>query len=176
MSILNITFFVAYTVFAGGLLSENSRLTLEGAKGSVSNVSFFYCTWGTFLLSVSQRVSLIGTWEQWCGLFWLKQGTGRVTNGDKSAGSALMPYPLLFNAISSKVAQEEMDLITSDYQQLRVYNSETISSHCPYITYMPRCHRRNMCVWSCRRRRFLERNSQGSCGWLLEMMICWEPP
>ncbi|CAG7874510.1 unnamed protein product [Brassica rapa] len=67
----------------GGLLSENSRLTLEGAKGSVSN------------------------------------GTGRVTNGDKSAGSALMPYPLLFNAISSKVAQEEMDLITSDYQQLR---------------------------------------------------------
>ncbi|KAF3552827.1 hypothetical protein F2Q69_00011212 [Brassica cretica] len=67
----------------GDLLSENSRLTLKGAKGSVSN------------------------------------GTGRVTNGDKSAGSALMPYPLLFNAISSRVTQEEMDLITADYQQLR---------------------------------------------------------
>ncbi|CAN6825299.1 unnamed protein product [Brassica oleracea] len=67
----------------GDLLSENSRLTLKGAKGSVSN------------------------------------GTGRVTNGDKSAGSALMPYPLLFNAMSSRVTQEEMDLITADYQQLR---------------------------------------------------------
>ncbi|KAL0770572.1 hypothetical protein Bca101_035723 [Brassica carinata] len=69
--------------FAGDLLSENSRLTLKGTKGSVSN------------------------------------GTGRVTNGNKSAGSALMPYPLLFNAMSSRVTQEEMDLITADYQQLR---------------------------------------------------------
>ncbi|RID61776.1 hypothetical protein BRARA_E00893 [Brassica rapa] len=50
---------------------------------------------------------------------FLSNGTGRVTNGNKSAGSALMPYPLLFNAISSKVGQEEMDLITADYQQLR---------------------------------------------------------
>ncbi|KAF8101721.1 hypothetical protein N665_0201s0045 [Sinapis alba] len=73
----------------GNLLSatqskhESSGLTLEGAKGSLSN------------------------------------GTGRVTNGNNSAGSVLMPFPLLFNAISSKVAQEDMDLISADYQQLR---------------------------------------------------------
>lgn len=70
-------------------------------------------------------------------LVCLKQGTGRVTNGNKSAGSALMPYPLLFNAMSSRVTQEEMDLITADYQQLRVYSSETILSPCPFI--LPIC-------------------------------------
>ncbi|CDY41680.1 hypothetical protein F2Q70_00018198 [Brassica cretica] len=30
-----------------------------------------------------------------------------------------MPYPLLFKAISRKIAQKDMDLITAYYQQLR---------------------------------------------------------
>ncbi|KAG2309097.1 hypothetical protein Bca4012_081985 [Brassica carinata] len=66
---------------------ENSGLTLEGAKGSLSN---------------------------------------ELGSGNKSAGSstrrpssALMPYPLLFSAISSKIAQKDMELITAYYQQLR---------------------------------------------------------
>ena len=50
--------------------------------------------------------------------------------------SNLMPYPLLFKAISSKIAQKDMDLITAYYQQLRVC-SKTISSPCfcfyPYV-------------------------------------------
>ncbi|KAF3537868.1 hypothetical protein F2Q69_00022097 [Brassica cretica] len=33
--------------------------------------------------------------------------------------STLMPYLLLFKAISSKIAQKDMDLITAYYQQLR---------------------------------------------------------
>uniref|UniRef100_A0A1J3I379 Putative inactive poly [ADP-ribose] polymerase SRO1 n=1 Tax=Noccaea caerulescens TaxID=107243 RepID=A0A1J3I379_NOCCA len=74
-------------------------LTLEGPKGSLSN------------------------------------GPGKVSNGasgrsteieNNSAGStsrrsrsSLMPYPMLFTAISSKIAHKDMDLITADYQQLR---------------------------------------------------------
>lgn len=47
-------------------------------------------------------------------------------SGNNSAGSStrkpssnLMPYPLLFNAISSKIDPKAMDLITAYYQQLR---------------------------------------------------------
>lgn len=70
-------------------------------------------------------------------LVCLKQGAGRVSNGgsgrsrgseNNSAGSSSrkprsswMPYPMLFTAISSKIAQKDMDLITANYQQLRVY-------------------------------------------------------
>lgn len=70
------------------------------------------------------------------GLVCFKQGAGRVSNGvsersrgseNNSAGSStrkprssLMPFPMLFSAISSKIAQKDMDLITADYQQLRV--------------------------------------------------------
>ncbi|CAN8316434.1 unnamed protein product [Cochlearia groenlandica] len=60
---------------------------------------------------------------------------GRVSNGgvirsrgneDNSAGSGSkmprtpwMPFPLLFNALSRKIAQRDMDVITAHYQQLR---------------------------------------------------------
>ncbi|CAF1919898.1 unnamed protein product [Brassica oleracea] len=37
-----------------------------------------------------------------------------------------MPYPLLFKAISRKIAQKDMDLITAYYQQLRVCSSKSI--------------------------------------------------
>ncbi|WZZ34831.1 hypothetical protein YC2023_018232 [Brassica napus] len=37
-----------------------------------------------------------------------------------------MPYLLLFKAISSKIAQKDMDLITAYYQQLRVCSSKPI--------------------------------------------------
>ncbi|KAL1211114.1 putative inactive poly [ADP-ribose] polymerase SRO1 [Cardamine amara subsp. amara] len=74
---------------------ETSGLTLEGPKGSPSN------------------------------------GPGRLSNGGSGSGnnnagsssrrprSPLMPFPMLFNAISSKVARKDMDLIAADYQQLR---------------------------------------------------------
>ncbi|CAH8357995.1 unnamed protein product [Eruca vesicaria subsp. sativa] len=62
---------------------ESSGLTLEGAKGSLSN------------------------------------GTGRARNGNSNVSSALMPYPLLFKAISRKIAQKDMEMITADYQHLR---------------------------------------------------------
>ncbi|CAN7042633.1 unnamed protein product [Brassica rapa subsp. trilocularis] len=37
-----------------------------------------------------------------------------------------MSYLLLFKAISSKIAQKDMDLITAYYQQLRVCSSKPI--------------------------------------------------
>ncbi|CAN6969093.1 unnamed protein product [Brassica oleracea var. botrytis] len=77
----------------GNLLSaaqskhESSELTLEGAKGSLSN----------------------------------ELGSGNKSTGSRTRrpSSNLMPYPLLFKAISSKIAQKDMDLITAYYQQLR---------------------------------------------------------
>ncbi|CAA7024138.1 unnamed protein product [Microthlaspi erraticum] len=82
------------------LLTSQSKhgilgITLEGSKGSLSNEP------------------------------------GKISNGssgieNNSAGStskkpisSLMPYPMLFTAISSKIAQKDMDLISADYQQLR---------------------------------------------------------
>lgn len=168
-----------YTVFAGNLLSatqskhESSGLTLEGTKGSPSNVSF-KCTWGT--LSKGQCVLGLETWMLLC-LFVLKQGLG---SGNNSAGSStrkpssnLMPYPLLFNAISSKIDPKAMDLITAYYQQLRVCSSKdlfwVLASFYPHVIYQTLCPLD-------RRRSYLERDFRRSCGWLLEMMICWEPP
>lgn len=62
----------------------------------------------------------------------IKQEPGRVSNGgsgsEKNSASSssrrpsspLMPFPLLFNAISSKIARKDMDLIIVGYHELRV--------------------------------------------------------
>jgi hypothetical protein len=54
---------------------------------------------------------------------------GRVSNGgsgsEKNSSSSrrprspIMPFPLLFKAISSKIARKDMDLIIAGYQELR---------------------------------------------------------
>ncbi|EFH57659.1 hypothetical protein ARALYDRAFT_482511 [Arabidopsis lyrata subsp. lyrata] len=75
---------------------ETLELTLEGPKGSPSN------------------------------------DPGRVSNGggsgsQKTSGSSssrrprspMMPFPLLFKAISTKIARKDMDLISAGYQELR---------------------------------------------------------
>ncbi|KAJ0259756.1 inactive poly [Hirschfeldia incana] len=49
----------------------------------------------------------------------LGSGNNSAGSSTRRPSSTLMPYPLLFNAISSKIAQKDMDLITAYYQQLR---------------------------------------------------------
>ena len=48
-----------------------------------------------------------------------------------------MPYPLLFKAISRKIAQKDMGLITAYYQQLRVCSSKSIRV---LAFILPICH------------------------------------
>ena len=94
-----------------------------------------------------------------------------------------MPYLLLFKAISSKIAQKDMDLITAYYQQLRVCSSKPIQV---LAFILPICHfflpnlcdlgRRRRYLERDSRRRYLERDSRRSWGWLLEMIIFWKTP
>ncbi|XP_010505058.1 PREDICTED: probable inactive poly [ADP-ribose] polymerase SRO1 isoform X2 [Camelina sativa] len=74
---------------------ETSGLTLEGPKGSPSNEL--------------GRVSTEGSGSE----------KNSVSSSSRRPRSSLMPFPLLFNAISSKIAQKDMDLIISGFQELR---------------------------------------------------------
>ncbi|KAG7569262.1 WWE domain [Arabidopsis thaliana x Arabidopsis arenosa] len=74
---------------------ETLELTLEGPKGSPSNDP--------------GRVSNGGSGSQ-------------KTSGSSSSRrprSPMMPFPLLFKAISTKIARKDMDLISAGYQELR---------------------------------------------------------
>ncbi|XP_010509607.1 PREDICTED: probable inactive poly [ADP-ribose] polymerase SRO1 [Camelina sativa] len=74
---------------------ETSGLTLEGPNGSPSNEL--------------GRVSTEGSGSE----------KNSVSSSSRRPRSSLMPFPLLFNAISSKIAKKEMDLIIAGYQELR---------------------------------------------------------
>ncbi|AEC09115.1 putative inactive poly [ADP-ribose] polymerase SRO1 [Arabidopsis thaliana] len=72
---------------------ESSGLTLEGPKGSPSNEP--------------GRVSNGGS------------GSEKNSSSSRRPRSPIMPFPLLFKAISSKIARKDMDLIIAGYQELR---------------------------------------------------------
>ncbi|ESQ52162.1 hypothetical protein EUTSA_v10016444mg [Eutrema salsugineum] len=77
----------------------NSGITLEGRQGALSH--------GPGRLSDKGLVRSKGNENNSAG------------SSSRRPGSHWMPFPLLFNAISSKIAQKDMDLISADYQQLR---------------------------------------------------------